>query len=134
MSHLVVREHCPRCGGSGCAADYPWCPRCDGDGLVTREPTADDFVAHLAAQPDGGDALLRELLRADPDRAVRVMDVAQSALRTAGDRLREYRAERCLSLGDAARRLGVRVSTLSDAERGRNADAPTLLAALAGTT
>ena len=44
-----------------------------------EEPTDQDLVAHLAAQPDGGDALLRELLRADPDRAVRVVDGAQVA-------------------------------------------------------
>jgi len=38
-----------------------------------------DLIAHLAAQPDGGDAILRELLRADPDRAVRVVDGAKVA-------------------------------------------------------
>lgn len=44
-----------------------------------RPATTDDLVAHLAAQPDGGDALLRELLRSDPDRAVRVVDESQVA-------------------------------------------------------
>jgi len=40
---------------------------------TARPATLADLVAYLAAQPDGGDALLRELLRADPDRAVRVV-------------------------------------------------------------
>lgn len=81
---------CAECGGDGTVERQPvdhqparsyLCAACEGSGQCwrTRAPTPADIVAHLAAQPDGGDALLRELLRADPDRAVRVVDGADIA-------------------------------------------------------
>lgn len=47
--------------------------------MPSEDAIAQEMVAKLAAQPDGGDALLRVLLRADPDRAVRVVDGARVA-------------------------------------------------------
>jgi len=54
-------------------------------GPPSEDTIAQETIAKLAAQPDGGDALLRVLLRADPDRAVRVVDDARIARRWSDD-------------------------------------------------
>ena len=74
MGDLYVDVRCDLCCGEGARPGEPWCTQCDGAGTRRHAAVTGHLVAHLAAQPDGGDALLRELLRADPDRAVRVVD------------------------------------------------------------
>lgn len=53
--------------------------------VAAPAPTAATLIELLAGLPDRGDGLLRELLRADPDRAVRVVDDARIARRWSED-------------------------------------------------
>lgn len=88
---------------SGDADDTMDCPLCKGHKTMTVG-TSHGYLNVSCWQCDGKGALTNERLHL-PERVV-------------GRRLRQRRGERGLSLLDVARRIGVGVVELSDAERG----------------
>ena len=100
---------------------------------LCREATIADLVFHLSSlTPDDRLAALRKIKAAFPnEEAIFDRERADRVSNKDGDELRTLRASLGLTLGQAARLLDVRVSVLSDAERGRNDQAPELTIRLA---
>lgn len=87
------------------------CGRCNGAKVVTVMACPGFVPTSIACPTCGGTGVITEERRRWQER---------------GQRLRTARLVRDLSLGEAARRLGARVSELSDAEHGRRDPEPFL--------
>lgn len=91
---------------------------------------AEHAAAIVALPPGERLECLRTIFRAIPEDDIALLASETLERRVAvGLTLRTERGARW-TLGDAARALGVKPSTLSDAERGRNGEGRRLLAAL----